>query len=214
MNHTAPLQGPEIQRIVAECGLRCPGELADEIETYLALLAKWNDHLNLTGIRDPSVQLRTLFCESFLAARLLDPSEGSILDVGSGAGFPGMAMALYCHDLRIILLEPRKKRLAFLNTVLRELGLTNVSVCEGRLENSRQEDFPVPPATVTARGLGDLTGLVRAASRLLCEPRKILLFLSTSQIASVRSDLREVHWDPPTVVSWHPGHQILLGRLP
>lgn len=213
MNRPAYLKAREIHRILAACGMECSETLAGEIEAYLYLLAKWNERINLTGVRNPFDQLKVLFCESFMAASLLKPEDGPVLDVGSGAGFPGMAMGLFRRELPMILLEPRAKRAAFLNTLRRELELSNVSVCHQRLEDSREGDFPVPPSTLTTRAVGDLAALVTTSAKLLKGPRKVLLFLSVAQAQRAEKELEALRWDSAITVPWYPDHQILLGRL-
>jgi 16S rRNA G527 N7-methylase RsmG len=140
MNTALSVTAPEIQAVLRECALNASAGLAEAVRTYLALLLKWNQRANLTGLDRPAALLKTLFAESFYAATLLEPTDGPVLDVGSGAGFPGMAMHLYRPELPMILLEPRKKRAAFLAAVRRELGLSAVTVWSRRLWRSPKCD--------------------------------------------------------------------------
>jgi 16S rRNA (guanine527-N7)-methyltransferase len=99
--------------------------LLDRLAIYLALLVKWNARTNLTSIRDPDEMVRRHFGESlFLAAHL--PETGSLLDLGSGAGFPGLPVQLARPGLRVTLAESQNKKAAFLREVVRTLALPTV----------------------------------------------------------------------------------------
>lgn len=188
-----------------------PTALAQLIERYLVLLQKWNQRINLTALEDPLQVLRTLFAESFYAATLLETNDSPVLDVGSGAGFPGMAMKLYQPELEVILLEPRQKRAAFLAAVGRELGLSGLSVWSRSLQACRARDFARPPVVLALRGLAAPERLIRlGGARLGCSPA-VLLFVSTRQVEPIREELTEYRWKE-SLIPWNPGHVILLGR--
>ncbi len=99
---------------------------------YIGLLLKWNQAINLTGPMGAAELLERCFFESFWASRAL-PRGAAIADAGSGAGFPGLAMALYRPDLKATLIEPNLKKTVFLKEVARRLGL-GVQVFPGRAE--------------------------------------------------------------------------------
>jgi 16S rRNA (guanine527-N7)-methyltransferase len=213
MNDPAVLNPRQIQQVIREGGLECSEALSAEIATYLQMLSKWNDRINLTAIQDSLEQLKTLFAESFLATTLVKDCDGAVLDVGSGAGFPGMAMGLYRRGLTMVLLEPRKKRAAFLAAVRRELGLDNVEIWSRSLQKCRPEHFLDLPSTVTVRGVAGVSDLVRSARHLLKEPRQLILFISQDQSSALLSNLRQVCWHSPLPIPWNPHHEILPGNL-
>jgi 16S rRNA (guanine527-N7)-methyltransferase len=94
-----------------------------QLSTYLDLLLKWNARTNLTAIRDPEEMVRRHFGESlFLAAQL--PACSSLLDLGSGAGFPGLPVQLALPSLQVTLAESQNKKASFLREVVRTLGLS------------------------------------------------------------------------------------------
>jgi 16S rRNA (guanine527-N7)-methyltransferase len=101
---------------------------------YLALLMRWNRVTNLTAIRDEEAVVRRHFGESLFAASLLPTGQGTLLDIGSGAGFPGIPIALERLDLHVTLAESQGKKAAFLQEVVRTLDLENVEVFTGRVE--------------------------------------------------------------------------------
>jgi 16S rRNA (guanine527-N7)-methyltransferase len=149
---------------VAALGLR--PEAARRLTTYLDLLAAWNERINLTGLNTSADRVRVLV-EAILPARDL-PAPGTLLDLGSGNGSPGLVLAATRDDLDVTLLEPRAKRWAFLREAVRQMGLA-VSVLR-----ERHDSYGGRPArTVTLRALA----LPIAQLRPLVEPGgQILVF--------------------------------------
>src|SRR3979490_2916864 len=91
-----------------------PATLLPQLSTYLDLLLKWNARTNLTAIRDPEEIVRRHFGESLFAAQHLDAGTTTLLDFGSGAGFPGLPIALLCPDIQVTLAESQNKKATFL----------------------------------------------------------------------------------------------------
>ena len=131
------------------------------VRTYLRLLAKWNSRVNLTRLVQVEDELRFHFFESFwLAQRFLEPRH-AVVDVGSGAGFPGLAMQLYYPGLSLTLIEKNFKKTVFLKEVARAL-LLRARVVHGKVETAADwEGVQV----VTVRGLKPSTALTDALSR-------------------------------------------------
>jgi len=101
--------------------------LIDQLNLYLDLLLRWNARTNLTAIREPEAIVTRHFGESLFAARILSshlPANATLLDFGSGAGFPGLPIQLYRPDLRVTLAESQNKKATFLREAVRTLGLT------------------------------------------------------------------------------------------
>jgi len=110
------------------------------VSMYVDLLIKWNARINLTAVRDPAEIVSRHFGESFFAARKLLPSSSdtrNAIDFGSGAGFPGLPLAIWASDVQVTLIESSGKKAAFLNEVIRHLQLPNASVFSGRAETFR-----------------------------------------------------------------------------
>ncbi len=119
------------------------------VRTYLRLLAKWNSRVNLTRLVRIEDELRFHFFESFwLAQRFLEPSH-AVVDVGSGAGFPGLAMQLYYPSLSLTLIEKNFKKTVFLKHVARALSL-RARIVHGKAET--ETDWEAVQL-VTVRGL-------------------------------------------------------------
>src|ERR1700688_350933 len=111
-----------------------PATLLPQLSTYLDLLLKWNARTNLTAIRDPEEIVRRHFGESLFAARHLDPDATTLLDFGSGAGFPGLPIALLRPEITVTLAESQNKKATFLREAVRTLALPT-EVWSGRVES-------------------------------------------------------------------------------
>ncbi len=109
-----------------------PPALFDQLSVYLELLLRWNARTNLTAIRQPEEIVRRHFGESLFAARFLGEC-GTLLDFGSGAGFPGLPIQLFRPDIAVTLAESQNKKATFLREVIRTLGLAT-EVWSGRVE--------------------------------------------------------------------------------
>ena len=114
-------------------GLALPAETRVQLLAYLALMRKWNRVYNLTAIRDPMMMVTHHLLDSLAVVPHLaqERTQLSIADVGSGAGLPGIPLALARADWQITLNERNGKRAAFLRQAKTELALTNVAVHEG-----------------------------------------------------------------------------------
>lgn len=107
---------------------------AAALERYAELLTEWNQKMNLTAIVDPEGIRVKHFLDSALALRCLHLS-GRVVDVGTGAGFPGLPLALARADLRVTLMDAQQKRLNFLQAVLDALDVQNVTLVHARAED-------------------------------------------------------------------------------
>jgi 16S rRNA (guanine527-N7)-methyltransferase len=136
-----------------------PVAILPQLSAYLELLLKWNARTNLTAIREPEEIVRRHFGESLFAARHLDAETSTLLDLGSGAGFPGLPMALLHPQIRVTLAESQHKKASFLREVVRTLGLP-IEVWAGRAE-------ALPPErrfhTVALRAVDNMAAAVAAA---------------------------------------------------
>ena len=154
---------------------------------YRSLLSFWNSRLNLTAVRQPELVVRLHFLDCLSVVPILR-RDGSILDVGSGAGFPGIPIKLMLPDKRVYLVEPRRKRANFLRHVMRVLKLTDVHVIESRLEDLSAQPIPPMEETIT-RGLSDTRGFLKVSGELLA-PSGIAILMQGPKGAAVLDDLR------------------------
>lgn len=128
----------------------------EQFETYARLLVEWNEKINLTAITDPSGILYKHFLDSLTLLPLLRPEDDSLIDVGTGAGFPGIPLAIVRPGLRLTLLDSLQKRLVFLDALCKELGLS-VSLVHARAEEGgRKPELREQFAVATARAVASL----------------------------------------------------------
>src|ERR1700722_12293888 len=102
---------------LAAFGVQPTPEQISKIREYVILLLKWNNLVSLTSITDPVDIVARHFGESMFAASLLPVENGRLADVGSGAGFPGVALKILHEDLKVVLVESNKKKSAFLSEI-------------------------------------------------------------------------------------------------
>jgi 16S rRNA (guanine527-N7)-methyltransferase len=155
-----------------------PPGLYSSLTTYLDLLMKWNERVSLTSIRSPEAIVRRHFGESLFLARHL-PSNGTLLDFGSGAGFPGVPIQLLRPELRVTLAESQGKKASFLREVVRTLLLPS-AVWAGRVEDrATAGQFDV----ITLRAVDLMNSALQAAADL--RPREIWIIGSESTMESL-----------------------------
>jgi 16S rRNA (guanine527-N7)-methyltransferase len=128
---------------------------------YCELLLRWNARTNLTAIRDEEGVLSRHFLESIACARLLPSTISTLLDFGSGAGFPGIPIALCRPEIAVTLAESQNKKAAFLREAVRTLGLA------AKVHSARAELLPGKFHCVTLRAVDNMPEAVRAASSLV-----------------------------------------------
>jgi 16S rRNA (guanine527-N7)-methyltransferase len=136
---------------------------------YLALLAKWNAVYNLTAVREPAQMIVQHLLDSLAAVPAFKGAK-NVLDVGAGGGLPGMVLAIWAAvaepGMQVSMIDTVHKKTAFLTQVKAELGLTNVTVCTGRVEQLQvAQKFDV----ITSRAFADLSDFVQWSGHLLAE---------------------------------------------
>ena len=166
----------DVARRLRAAGVALPERQVELLARFLELLVRWNRVYNLTGIRDTGELVDRHLVES-LALRPLLRGE-RIADVGTGAGLPGLPLAITEPERSFTLIESRAKRVRFLRQAIAELELRNALVAHGRAEDLR----PEPPfATVLARAVAPPAELL-AVSRSLTAPGSILLVLTAAHL--------------------------------
>jgi 16S rRNA (guanine527-N7)-methyltransferase len=173
----------EIEKIIGAGGLSLSVSLDEEAVRKMALFAleleKWNRKINLLAKRTTIAEivdkhiLDSLTLLPFLSGH---GKTGNIVDIGSGAGFPGLPVAICCPALQVILMEPQAKRISFLKNIVRSLGLTNVEIMESRFAGSHQFagkkiDF------VTSRAVAEPEKFLEMVGELLEKGTDALLML-------------------------------------
>src|SRR6266478_5490103 len=160
------------------------GQIA-KIQEYIRLLLKWNQSVNLTSVVDPAEILARHFGESMFICRLMPVEKCRLADIGSGAGFPGLALKIACPGLRLTLIESNKKKCAFLSEVVRALDLENVEVMPIRFEGVRFA--PEFAEVFTARAVGGFSHILRWAKAALARRGHVILWLGGEDSTRVSS---------------------------
>ena len=201
------------------------------ISTYIDLLLRWNARVNLTAIRQPEEIVTRHFGESLFAARHLFPArvawgplakpalsevEGAVqaeqgsaahlLDIGSGAGFPGVPIKTWATHIHLTLIESNQKKATFLREVARSLTLTNINVFHGRAE-----DYNPPAEVVTLRAVERFDVTLPTATRLVAPAGRLALLIGEAQIARAQQLTPEIAWSHPINVPLSSNRVLLIG---
>jgi 16S rRNA (guanine527-N7)-methyltransferase len=197
-----------IEETLRSYGIVLESGVADKIRAYISLLLRWNRTISLTTVTDPVEILKFHFGESVFAASVVNFEQSRLADVGSGAGFPGMPLAMIAADLNVTLIESNARKCAFLSEVVMELRLPNISVFRGRME-----DFPSTFGSlnfIAARALGQHDELLAWAKEKLSSDGKVILWLG-------EADCREVSlnsawlWEPRKLIPGSERRYLLVG---
>jgi len=150
-------------------GVELTDKIKQQLNLYGNLLLSWNEKMNLTAITEPDAVLYKHFYDCILFLKHIDLKKGAtVVDVGTGAGFPGMVLKILREDLDITLLDSLNKRLVFLNDVIDKLGLNGIKTLHSRAEDAGKnkalrESFDV----ATARAVANLPVLLEYCTPLV-----------------------------------------------
>jgi 16S rRNA (guanine527-N7)-methyltransferase len=201
----------EIHSILQSYGLNSSEALCKEIHSYGELLLKWNQRISLTSIDDPEEIVRYHFVESFLATLACDLRVGRLADVGTGSGFPGLALKIYVPELTVTLIESSSKKCVFLKEVIRALSLDRVEVLNARYADVHQADHSFDH--VCARALGNLSDLLDWASTSLDRRGRVILWIGASGLKDAHENGPKWKWEPPFSIPHTDRRFILNGFI-
>jgi 16S rRNA (guanine527-N7)-methyltransferase len=189
----------------------------NQISIYIDLLLHWNARINLTAIRKEEEIVTRHFGESLFMAIHLFPlsvedshaeknrqagvsapsASPRVIDIGSGAGFPGLPLKLWCPQIQLVLIESNQKKVAFLREVARALTFTNIDVIPGRAELLvRTPNFPKADV-VTLRAVEHFELILAQAIKLLADEGRVAVLIGSAQLPNLPTDL---WWRPPIPV--------------
>jgi 16S rRNA (guanine527-N7)-methyltransferase len=155
--------------------------LATPLLDYLALLLRWNRTYNLTAIRDPEEMVTRHLLDSLAMHPYVQP--GTLADLGTGPGLPGIPLAIVRPDLRVTLVESNGKKARFLREAVRQLKLGDrAQVAESRAE---AVDEPGAYAQITARALDTLAGILEVGGHLLAPQGRLLAMKGVHPAAEI-----------------------------
>ena len=137
-----------LPRYLAEVGVHASLGQLEQFRAHFDLLVRWNERTNLTSVRDPEAILRRHFAESAYLTQVVRLGSGTLVDIGSGAGFPGISVKILSPQTKVVLVEAVQKKAAFLKEVARAVGLPGLEVFAGRFED--RQDFAADWITMRA----------------------------------------------------------------
>jgi 16S rRNA (guanine527-N7)-methyltransferase len=189
----------------ARLGVRLSAEQVDKLAKFVALLQRWNATYNLTAVRDPASMLthHVFDCLTViqpLRRELGDPAGKRLLDVGSGAGLPGVVLATAIPDLQVVCVDAVGKKSAFVQQVAAELHLQNLTALHGRVEKLAATGFDV----IVSRAYAALPAFVSTTRKLLRPGGRWLAMkgkIPTAEIAAL----------PPGVEAFHVEQVVVPG---
>ena len=179
------------------------------LRTYLELLLKWNSKMNLTAVRDPEEIVVRHFGESLFAARHLFPElvAASVVDIGSGAGFPGIPIKIWDDKVDLTLIESNQKKATFLREVARTLDLDQVSI-----QSTRAETTSAMASVVTLRAVEHFADILPTARQLMHQQGRLALLIGEGQLQTAKSQLSNLSWQEPLRIPLSNSRVLLIGN--
>lgn len=155
--------------------IKLSDEQVKQFEMYSNLLVEWNEKINLTAITEKEEIVLKHFVDSLTISQYIN-REGKLIDIGTGAGFPGIPMKIYYEDLNVTLLDSLNKRVIFLKEVIEKLGLKNIEAIHSRAEDlARNPKHREKYDYAVARAVSNLSALleylmpyVKVGGRCIC----------------------------------------------
>lgn len=180
----------------------------EQTSRYLDLLLKWNARINLTAVRRAEQLVPRHFGESYFAAsQLLSGEEDcGVIDVGSGAGFPGLPLAIFRPEAHVSMIEADSRKAAFLNEVITILGLKNA-----RALNQRAEAYSEVADLVTLRAVEKFERSLSTSVGFLRTGGRVALMVGSSQVESARLVAPEISWSDPVAIPESRSRVLFVG---
>lgn len=171
-----------LERAIASFELEPLGEQQiDQMAAHFQMLRKWNQRINLTRIIEPREAATLHYAESVFATQFIE-DEHTALDIGSGAGFPAIPMAVVRPDLEVTALEANQKKSLFLNEAKEALGLENMRVVAARLEDVDWSGYEL----LTSRALERAETVFQPMIKRMGDRQRLMLFCSNELVAKLK----------------------------
>ena len=190
----------DLKATLSQDDIKLPDNFFYNIQKYKEHLFKWNKIHNMTGAKDESSIDEFIYDAVFPVSFL--PSAKTLLDIGTGAGFPGMILALALPDTKITLVEPLTKRASFLQFIKADLGLDNVRVIKKRVEEMEDEIFDI----VTSRAVTDTQMLLNLSKNFRDEKSKLLFYKGERVYDEVDESMKH------KIIKTKNRHYLLIGE--
>ena len=136
-------------------GIKLPDEQLNEFYEYMQLLLEWNEKMNLTAITDPEEVIKKHFVDS-ITIKKYRKEENRLIDVGTGAGFPGIPLKILDKSIKLTLLDSLNKRINFLNEIIEKLNLKEVNTIHSRAEEYAKNKVRESYDVAVSRAVADL----------------------------------------------------------
>jgi 16S rRNA (guanine527-N7)-methyltransferase len=182
----------------------------EQVQKFISLLLLWNQKISLTSIENPQELVSRHFGESFFGVNFIENRACRLADVGSGAGFPGLALKIVLPELQVFLIEQDTRKATFLNEVIRALELVSVKVLRSPYEALGPEISNFD--TVVARAVGNHKSLLRWAAPRLRESGQAVLWIGAEDAARL-SELPSWKWRLPLALP-DSKNRVLLSGVP
>jgi 16S rRNA (guanine527-N7)-methyltransferase len=202
---------PLISEVLGRFGVTLAPSQVEAVRLYIRMLLLWNQKVSLTSIREPEEILSRHFGESMFAVENAGIMGGRLADVGSGAGFPGLAIKILCPAVQVTIIEPTAKKVAFLKEVVRTLGLNRVSFVQGRFE--QLDRWPGSFDWVCSRALGGQEGIISWANQRLLPTGSFLLWVGSKDTERI-SLISGWKWDSLLLPQSEKRYLLIGKRLP
>ena len=200
--------GERLNQLLAQAGLH-PIQIQEnkQLNEYLALLLRWNQRTNLTSVRDPEKTLQLHFLESIACAQALPSGVKTLLDYGSGAGFPGLPIAICRTEISVTLAESQNKKAAFLREAIRVTGI------EARVHSSRAETLNETFDCVTLRAVDQMEAAVQSASRLVAANGWLAPLTTRAELPKIQAAAgAQFSWSEPVALPGSEQRILALAR--
>lgn len=200
--------GDRIRNAVNSAGLRPLEDRAiDRLSAYVSLILRWNARVNLTSIRDEDRVISRHLIESIEVSVALPVEIGSLLDFGSGAGLPGIPIAICRPEIQVTLAESQNKKAAFLMEAVRILELT------AKVHSGRAEELKTHFDCVTLRAVDKMAGAVSSAAGLVAPGGWLTLMTTARDMDHLKTASGAAFtWKEPMGLSGGASRVILLGQ--
>ncbi len=204
-----PLSKQQISQALSPFGILPNEDQIVQIREYVSVLLRWNQTMSLTSIDDPVEIVGRHFGESMFGIKLLPVENCRLVDIGTGAGFPGLALKIASPSIQLTLIESNKKKCAFLAEVVRILGLTGVEILPERFEQIRPD--AVHANVITSRAVGEFKQLLHWSTRVLARRGHLMVWVGAEDSTRLAISPGWT-WQPSAHLPDSQRRFILIGR--
>ena len=149
----------EFEKYLEKMSISLNKEQYDQFYAYMVLLIEWNEKINLTAITEPQEIILKHFVDSLTIAKYIEEGK-TIIDMGTGAGFPGIPLKIYRNDVKVVLADSLNKRIKFLNEVIEKMQLKNIETIHCRAEElGKNKEYREKFDYATSRAVANLSTL-------------------------------------------------------